>query len=123
MLCLGHFGGFKHLAEPVPGFETEYDLGFEFEQRESDEFVVEPATCIKAWAEPILELRISVRRRDGYSKTLRYGKSRSSFIGGMEANAADKSELLKRAALQLASDLESLRAGKEPAPLKNVAMI
>ena len=111
------------MAELVPGFETEYDFGFKFEQRESKEFVVEPLTGIKAWAEPILELRISVRRRDGYSKTLRYGKSRSSFIGGMEANAADKSELLKRAALQLASDLESLRAGKEPAPLKNVAMI
>ena len=111
------------MAELVPGFETEYDFGFKFEQRESKEFVVEPLTGIKAWAEPIVELCISVKRRDGYTRTLRYGKSRSSFIGGMEANAADKSELLKRAALQLASDLESLRAGKEPAPLKNVAMI
>jgi len=123
MLCLGHFGGFKHLAEPVPGFETEYDLGFEFEQRESNEFVVQRATGIKAWAEPILELCISVKRSDGYTRTLRYGKNRSSFIGGLKANEADKSELLKTAALQLRSDLESLRVGKEPHSLKNVAMI
>jgi hypothetical protein len=56
-LCAGHLNDIKHLE--WDGFEG-YDLGFKFEEKESDEYGWNAGS--KAYAEPFLALYISVRK-------------------------------------------------------------
>ena len=124
--CLGHEKGFQHLTVKVGGLEDEYDLGFKFEEKESDSYSVDPITGIKVWAEPELVLNISVKDPDdGNSSplTLRYGLIRSRFANKLTAREADREELLKCALPKLKADLESLRRGENPPSLDQMVML
>ena len=41
--CFGHENGFQHLRE----FEDDHDLGFKFEEKESDSYSIDPVTGVK----------------------------------------------------------------------------
>ena len=67
--CAGHVNDFGHLGLDLGGLKEEYDLGFKLEEKEPDEFSVNPNTGVKAFAEPFLVLYISVRDRESPKST------------------------------------------------------
>src|SRR5439155_19157382 len=58
-----HLSGFNTLNESFDGLEDAFDLGFKFEERESDTFYLDPNTGVKAYPEPFLALYVSVRSK------------------------------------------------------------
>ena len=97
--CTDQVNGFRHLRLELGGLEDDYDLGFKFENMESDKFRLDSTTGVKAWAEPLLLLYVSVTHRSSprSSQTLRYGLTRSKFARGLTSNP-DDSERLPRTA-------------------------
>lgn len=115
--CFGHLNDFAHLDVDLRGVEAGFDLGFKFEQRESDEFSIHPATGIKAWAEPFLALYVSyVSREPGpvLRGTLHYGLGRSKWNDQSGSSSVDQDRLLVDAEAFLADDLRALTEGKIP---------
>lgn len=109
--CADHINDFRHLTLDLGGLEQDYDLGFKFKKEESEESRVDPNTrfisrgtgtpdAVRAWAEPLLVLYVSVVRRD-LSKSVptpRYGLTRSKFsLGAITPRPDDKEQLLRMA--------------------------
>lgn len=107
--CIGHHSDFQHLESPLN--EHEWDIGYCFEEKESDEFSVNPNNGIKVWAEPYLVLYISVVHKDSQDKrqTLHYGLTRSKFSNGSTSTKKDRDRLLELTLPHVKSDLELLK--------------
>ena len=60
--CTSHVHEFTHLT--LDELDDHYDLGFKFQQSESDKFAVNPSSGVRAWAEPLLILYVSVKHPD-----------------------------------------------------------
>lgn len=113
--CVGHANDFSHLTLDLQGFEGEYDLGFKFEERESD----------RPRAEPLLVLYVSVVQRASPRPlpTLRYGLTRSKFTGGLTSNPKDKERLLEMARPNVRRDVVTLTNGGTPESVRDVVML
>ncbi len=111
-----HLNGFIELRGSYGGLERHFDLGYKFEERESDEFRINPNTGVKAFAEPLLALDVSAARRGSVQVpvTLQYAKTRSSFSRGLHATNEDRDQLLKAAAPRIAADLQILLDAGNP---------
>jgi len=111
-----HLSGFNTLNESFDELEDAFDLGFKFEERESDTFYLDPNTGVKAYPEPFLALYVSVRSKSSsiVPQTLHYGLARSQFSDGLHANDDDKQRLLISSRPLIISDLRTLRDGKMP---------
>jgi len=123
--CSGHVNNFEHLTLGLDGLEDDYDLGFKFEERESDKFHLNAKTGVKAWAEPLLTLYVSVAQH-GLQKsltTLRYGLTRSKFMGGQASNTDDQERLLEMARPYIEEAVVTLKAGGTPKAACNVLML
>jgi hypothetical protein len=115
--CFGHLNDFAHLDVDLRGAEEGFDLGFKFEQRESDESSVHPETGIKAWAEPFLALYVSyvsLEPGPALRGTLHYGLGRSKWKDQSGSSSVDQDRLLVDAKPLLADDLRALVEGKIP---------
>jgi hypothetical protein len=123
--CAGHVNDFTHLTLALEGLEAEYDLGSKFEERESDKFHVDPKTGIKAWAEPLLVLYVSVAQLSSRRPlpTLRYGLTRSKFAGGLRSNSDDRERLLESARPHIHESVITLKAGGTPEEARDVVML
>jgi hypothetical protein len=121
--CESHVTGFGHLS--LRGLDRDIDLGFKFEQRESELFRLDPNTGVRAYAEPLLILHVSVRQQGSVSlpSMLRYGLSRSKFSGGLTANEADRKRLLETSAPQIRADIADMKAGARPEAIQAIRMI
>lgn len=115
--CFGHQNNFAHLDIDLRGPEQGFDLGFKFEQRESDEFAIDPQTGIKAWAEPFLALYVSYAAsgpEPGPHGTLHYGLARSRWSDQTGSSSVEQERLLADAKPFLAEDLRALKGGGTP---------
>jgi hypothetical protein len=123
--CAGHVNDFRHLTLRSDGLEDEYDLGFKFEERESEKFHVDVKTGVRAWAEPFLVLYISVAQRGSPRSlpTLRYGLTRSKFVGGLTSNPEDRERLLEMARRYIKEDVVTLKGGGTPEAARDVVML
>ena len=123
--CAGHVNDFAHLNLGFEGLESEYDLGFKFEERESDKFHVDSKTGIKVWAEPLLVLYVSVVQRSSQRTlpTLRYGLTRSKFAAGLRSNPDDRERLLEIARPHVRESVITMKAGGTPEEARDVVML
>jgi len=123
--CAGHVNGFKHLTIGSNGLEDEYDLGFKFEENDFDKFHVDPKTGIKVWAEPLLVLHVSVAQQGSPRSlpTLRYGRTRSKFAGGLTSNPDDRERLREMARPYIKEGVVTLKAGGTPEAARDVVML
>jgi hypothetical protein len=122
---VGHVNGFEHLSAGVGDLEAEWDLGFKFLERESDDFRIDPATGVKAWGEPFLALYVSVCRKDSglvYS-SFQYGLTRSKFSSGLSATQADRDRLLEVARPHIEAHMRKLMNGDKPASFDRFQML
>lgn len=111
--CIGHVNGYTHL--PLDDLGIDYDLGFTFEESESEEFRLDPYTGLKVWAEPSLILCVSVRHPNLTGlPTLRYGLTRSQ---------ADRGDLLKKARPRIVADAKTLQSEGKPDAASKVVML
>ena len=109
--CLGHVNGFQHLAVDLGGLEAQVDLGFKFEQENSNKSSTDPNTGVTVWAEPLLALYVSVQLEGsppGSGQTLHYGLTRSKFAGGLTATDEDRDRLLGLATPHILQDIEGI---------------
>ena len=123
--CAGHVNDFGHLGLDLGGLKEEYDLGFKLEEKEPDEFSVNPNTGVKAFAEPFLVLYISVRDRESPKSlpTLQYGLTRSKFARGLTSTPEDRKRLLQKARPYIRADVAALKAGVKPEAARGVVML
>jgi len=125
-ICMGHMNGFEHFAGQLSGLDEQFDLGIKFEERESDEYSIDPITGVKVWPEPFLALYVSVKQVDLGDLpplTLHYGLTRSKFSAGLTSNQMDRHRLLDLALPELRSDLNLLDHGEEPFSLSKTRLL
>lgn len=105
--CMGHLNRFEHLSVPNGEIERQFDVGYKFEVRESDEYSVDPRTGVKAWAEPFLALYLSFTRWKAPhgQYPLRYGLTRSRWQTPGQPSDEDRQELLGLAITRIPEDL------------------
>jgi len=117
-----HLNGFNTLNESFDGLEDGFDLGFKFEERESDTFHLDPNTGVKAYEEPFLAHYVSVcsKSSSAVAQTLHYALPRSHFSDGLHANDDDKQRLLMSSLPSITDDLRTLRDSKIPSRLCSI---
>jgi hypothetical protein len=122
-LCKGHVNGFAHLELEELG--DQFDLGFKFEQRESEEFRFDAMTGIKVWAEPLLVLCVSVAHGGmPPSATLRYGLTRLMFEDDhIVAAEGDRRRLMEKARPHILADARALQTGQQPNVASKIVML
>ncbi len=120
--CNNHTNGFEHLDQP--GIDG-YDLGVRYKEEDSDSFMVQPETGVKAWAEPHLAMYVSVRNsKTDELHTLRYGLTRSHFAdGALTARQVDKDALQAAAEKQILEDVAALAMGRAPRSTKDIHIL
>jgi hypothetical protein len=120
-----HYNEFRTLNGPFGGLEMDFDLGYKFEEKESDACSINSETGVKAYAEPFLALYVSARRKssEGESRTLHYALPRSSFKGGLHPNESDRQRLVEGASHFIVEDLRDLLSNKNPQSLQRFRMI
>ena len=124
-----HSKEFQSLDRPFDGLEKEFELRFKFEEKESDDFFIDPNTGVKAYAQPFLALYVSTRPESSSSaaqtlpQTLHYARPRSSLSGGLHANESDQERLLEDASPFITADLRTLLDGKNPRSLQKFVVI
>ena len=124
--CLGHANEFQHLNADLDGLEATFDLGFKFEERESNNFGIDPNTEVKVWAEPYLALDISftlIAAPWETPRTLSYGLTRSKWRQKIASGEADRQHLLDRAKPHIQRDLQAVQRGESPAALSEPGML
>ena len=121
--CYGHYGELEHLQFDELG--EKFDLGYKFDERESDIFRDDPRIGVRAWAEPLLILFVSVKHRDLPDiPTLRYGLARSRFEdAALTANECDRARLMEMARPHILGDVMALMAGTQPEAVLDIRML
>jgi hypothetical protein len=111
-----HGNGFTQLFGQFGGLEQDFDLGYKFEERESDEFQIDPHTGNKVFPEPFLALYFSASPKGSTQvpTTLCYARTRSHFSRGLHPTVEDQGLLLKAATPSIIADLQLLLKGEEP---------
>ena len=116
--CPGHQIGFEHLeADFLGGPETEFDLGFKFEELYPRESSVHPKTGIESWPAPYLALYVSLtpfQSPDSTLRTLHYGLIRSKWDTEVASTERDRQKLLELAKSPIREDLSAVKRGEKP---------
>jgi hypothetical protein len=96
--------------------EDRFDLRIKFEEKESDESRVDPITGIRAHAEPLLALYVSVAPRGSnhIPITLNYARTRSRFVDRVNATKEDGERLVQAAIPAIILDLQMLLVNQQP---------
>ena len=123
--CAGHTNGFEHLD--VEGIPPDVDCGRKLEStpRESDDYVIDPATGVKAWAEPYLPCYVSVKELAAPRRnwSLSYGLTRSRWRTQTQVGTCDAEELARLVAEVLAADVVALLHGEDPEASHRVKLL
>ena len=111
-----HGNGFTQLIGPFGGLEENFDLGYKFAERESDEFHIDLNTGNRVFAEPFLALYVSASPKGSTQvpTTLCYARTRAHFSRGLHSTVEDRELLLKAATPFIIADLQLLLKGEEP---------
>lgn len=113
--CTGHENSFEHLSVDLGVSARDADLGYKYQEKESDVH----------GAEPLLVLYVSVRP-PGFPQplaTLQYGLTRSKFRSGLTASREDQETLLEAALPHIREEAPAVLRGEQPRSTREVRML
>ena len=111
-----HVNGFVPLETLPEEFAGIFHVAIKFEERESHESHIDPATGVRAWAEPVLALYVSVSFRGSREVpvTLNYARSRTHFSNPRSATEEDRIGILHTAMPSILATLQVMVKKSNP---------